>query len=80
MQDLGSASITNLDTQCNMKPPSSVCRCCCNTDGCNHYVMTCDQLGGRGGKMGHSGYEARWDAGWFDINVYLICVCKFTLS
>ncbi|XP_078492910.1 uncharacterized protein LOC100186994 [Ciona intestinalis] len=49
MQDLGSASVTNLDTQCNMKPPSSVCRCCCNTDGCNHYVMTCDELGGRGG-------------------------------
>ncbi|XP_076808931.1 P-selectin-like isoform X2 [Clavelina lepadiformis] len=30
-----------LPMQCNLKPPSSVCRCCCQTDECNREGLNC---------------------------------------
>ncbi|XP_076811264.1 P-selectin-like [Clavelina lepadiformis] len=31
-------------SQCNAKNPASVCRCCCNSDGCNAMSLDCHDL------------------------------------
>ncbi|CAK8690957.1 unnamed protein product [Clavelina lepadiformis] len=48
IQDSHPASVFIDDrTQCNMKAPSSVCRCCCTRNGCNHEILFCNEpLGG----------------------------------
>ena len=49
LQDSHDASVFVFDnhTQCTMAPPSSVCRCCCNTDDCNRDILFCEgPLGG----------------------------------